>query len=355
MFLHQIPGQPYYNQNLGPFWGNPSPIQFFGNGPPTAAPQQTAPAPLGPTPECPCMTTPSPNTTPAPGSPEDAKKEMEENIDELSEEKRKEAVAAAEKAGAKEVDSVAGLSKDAKDEARAKLSHVSDKELDKVMSSLHAEADRDELKMDALRAKAKNEGTADAEAVTQATEDIADGKARTVIGNVMAGTKKEISASKKRLHETHEKARGMVHEATLSAERVENAALEAKMAAMKEPRALVADAARQSIKAGEAVLKLQPEALQSQKMAEAAAAVAWEAQKTSNKALADAKAAIKASQSAYDDAMTNKANLVKLKLRAKEAEKEVKVAVTSSVNAQQQATGAGYDIKAYEAHVHSAL
>merc|ERR1719158_246729 len=125
-YLQPIPVQPYFNQNLGPFLGNPPGVYFFGNGPnapPTAAPVAAAPAapPLGPTPECPCMTTPSPNTTPAPGSPDDAKEEIETDIHKLSDEKAKEAKEHADKSGENQVEKVNKVSKEAGELAHAKL------------------------------------------------------------------------------------------------------------------------------------------------------------------------------------------------------------------------------------------
>lgn len=323
----------------------------MGNGPPTTAPQPAAPAAapppllLGPTPECPCMTTPSPNTTPQPGSPDDAKKDIEKGIGEYSKENEANALKVAEETGAQQVDEVNKLPGEAGELARAKLSKVGDKELDSVKHRLQEEADRDELRMDALRAAAKEKGKQNAEDVTQATEEVADMKARTVMGNVLAGTHAEIDAAETRAVKISIEAKDMVHEAKLSAEKVENAAMEAKMAALKEPRERVAEAARQSIKTGEKVMELQPEALQSQKIAEAAAAVAWEAKQTADKALADAKAAVTASEHAYHDALANKDKLVKLKARAKEASKEIKVAQASVVNAEQQATAAITEMK----------
>lgn len=350
-FLQQVPIQSYYNQPLGPFLGTAPPIQFMGNAPPTVAPQAGGPAaagpPLGPTPDCPCMTTPNPNTTPQPGSPEDAKEEIHTSIDELSKEKEKEAKDAADKAGADEVEELKRLRKEAKDKANGQLSKVGDEELHVVESNWREQSDSNELRLDGLRRNAKLEGTLKAEAVTQATEEVADQKAQTVVGNIMSSTKVEIAKSEERAVELTRKAKGMVHEARLSAERVENAAKEAQMAALKEPRHRAAEAQRQSIKAGESVMILQPEALQSQKIAEAAAAVAWEAQKTARKALEDSKAAVKASESAYQDALVNKENLVKLKKRAEEASKQIKVAQSSATNAVQAATGAINDIKAY--------
>lgn len=361
-FLQQVPIQPplqpYYNQPLGPFFEtNPAPLQFMGNGPPTVAPQAAAPAaasppgvaagpPLGPTPECPCMTTPNPNTTPQPGSPEDAKKDIHKSMEDLSKEKNKEVKEQVGKSGDEEIAEVKKLSDEAKASANGKLAKVSRQEFDIVSANYREQADRDELKLDSLRNHAVQEGTADAESVTQATEDVADLKAKTVVGQVMDSTKAEIKESQQRALEITKKTRGMVHEANLSAERVENAAKEAQMAALKEPRHRAAEAQRQSIKAGEDVMALQPDALQSQKIAEAAAAVAWEAQKTANKALQDAKLAVKASESAYQDALTNKANLVKLKERANQATKEIKTAKTSAANAVQAATGVTLDVKA---------
>merc|ERR1719272_1387302 len=109
---------------------------------------------------------------------------------------------------------------------------------------------------------------------------------------------------------------------------------------MKEPRERVAEASTQSIKAGEQVIAQQPEALQSQKMAEAAAAVAWESQKTANKALLASKAAEVASESAYQAAMVNKKKLLTLKGRAMEASKNVEMVNNYAKNAEQQATAA---------------
>jgi len=56
---------------------------------------------------------------------------------------------------------------------------------------------------------------------------------------------------------------------------------------------------------------------------------------------------VKASESAYQDALVNKENLVKLKERAEEASKQIKVAQSSATNAVQAATAAHNDIKAY--------
>jgi hypothetical protein len=292
------------------------------------------------------MTTPNPDTTPSPGSPDDAKEDIVKSIDETSKENEKAAVGVAEEVGKQEVKEVKALPDAAKAEANAKLSKVGSKELDIVSATLRDEADRDELKMDWLRNRAKKTATADAEGVTQATEEVADAKARTVIGNVLHGTKKEITASEDRAFELHTEAKDMVHEANLAAERVENAAKEAKMAALKEPRERAAEAQRQSIKAGEKVIALQPEALQSQKIAEAAAVVAWEAKQTADKALSDSKAAVTASEEAYQDALANKDRLVKLKAKAKKAAKEIKMAGTSAVNAEQQATAITQEMKA---------
>jgi hypothetical protein len=291
------------------------------------------------------MTTPSPNTTPAPGSPDDAKEDIHKSIDELSKEKKKDVEGDIGKAGDGEVAHVKKQAAEAKQLASAKLSKVGDKELDVVSSDWRQQSDNNELKMDALRHEAEVEATLKAEQVTQASEDVAHLKAQTVVGNVMAGTKMEIAKSKERAFEMTRKTQGMVHEARLSAERVENAAKEAQMAALKEPRHRAAEAQRQSIKAGEQVMTLQPEALQSQKIAEAAAAVAWEAQKTANKALIASKLAVQASEAAYQAALTNKDSLVKLKERANQATKEIKTAYTSAVNAEQQAMGATRDVK----------
>jgi len=215
------------------------------------------------------MTTPNPNTTPAPGSPDDAKKDIEKSIEELSKEKTKEAEDVTNKAGKGQVDEVSKLSAEAGELTRAKLTKVGDQEIDVIEGRMQEEKDREELKMDSLRGRAKLKGKIQAEEVTQATEEVGDAKARTVIGNVMAGTKREMVESNNRAVEISREAENMVHEAKLSAERVENAAKEAQMAAMKEPRHRAAEAQRQAIAAGEHALSMQDEALQSQKIGEA--------------------------------------------------------------------------------------
>lgn len=286
------------------------------------------------------MTTPSPNTTPQPDSPEDAKGELKDNIDAVTKEQEKETLETVDAAAEYETEQVKALPDEARASARAKLSKVGSRELGKVEADLKAAADEDELKMDSMREAAKGTATQNAAEVTEAAEKVADTKAQSVVGSLMHGTNMEIEQAEHRANEMAKEAKDMVHEANVAAERVENAAKEARLAAMKDPAERSAEAKRLAIKAGEHVVEMQPQALQAMNMAEAAAAVAWEAQKMANKALKDSKLAVQASQSAYNDALINKANLVKLKEKAKQASKEVKMAANSAMASEQQAMGA---------------
>lgn len=317
-----------------------------GAAPPAAAVPTLEPD-IGPTADagpakapCPCLetTTPPPESlTAEPGSPEDAKEDIEKRGHEAGDEIIKGVTDHIGDGGNHEIDSIKKTATASGVKAEQTLKGVFGKEFNGVTKNLDSdEAHREDVIND-MRAQNSDTAKEHAEEITEASSALAHRKAEVVIGNVRQGAKEEIAKVFKRIEKVAADTVDLVKFSENTAGRAENAALRAAHFAEKVPKDMAIKAQSEALQAEEKALTVQDLAHQSQKLAEQTATLAWEAKEMSDKAVVDSKTAVRASQAAYDAAMENKKRLVKLKAKADQITKNVKTMHSEATSAERMA------------------
>merc|ERR1719428_2552550 len=155
--------------------------------PPSGAQQGAPPAPVGPTPECPCLTTPAP--TEEPGSPEASEEAVEQAAKDAAKDGKQEILEAGQKEITENLAKVKKAGEEgSKELATKELQAVREKRLGPHMDKFQAEKDNaDEIEQD-MKDKARDAALEHTKEITKAAADLSTIKSQNVINKVLAGS-----------------------------------------------------------------------------------------------------------------------------------------------------------------------
>lgn len=286
--------------------------------PPPSGQQPAAAQPVGPTPECPCLTTPAP--TEEPGSPDASKEQVKQAAHDAAVEGNQEILEAGQAETKEQVSAVKDAGEKGSVEISTKeLKKVREKHLGPHMEKLQAEhdnADKIEKEFaDQAKAVAK-ERTAD---VLDAAAELSTLKAQNVINKVLQGCSEEANATWVRAIELANEAEDTNKVALAASNKALTAAHDAQSAALTYSHETAMEATSTAQDAEQKALWLQVQQAKAQQMAEAAAKAAELAKEAAANAFISATTAKETAEKALHQSIVNGEKLVKLKVRASTA------------------------------------